>query len=154
MILFVFPSNFTCAEALLSSKWLHICLPMGSSELISLSALLAYAAFASSIKLYYLNPWVFFLFCFYLIEEGSEWEAGWVFGCWLGQSIVAKQSMQLCPLEVCTLICDLYPNFFINNFQLFHMKLYCWEVFFLQLQNPVPPFPFVPRRCCFQGSHK
>lgn len=45
---FVFPSQL---EALLSWRWLHICLPMGSSKLIPLHALLSCGTFPLLIKL-------------------------------------------------------------------------------------------------------
>jgi len=74
-----------CDKALLSSKWLNICLPMWNSEQIPLFALLVHIAFAFPIKLSLSQPVSLFAFYFLSALLGqSEWLGGWTFGCWPG----------------------------------------------------------------------
>jgi len=77
------------AEALLSGKWLDICLPMGSSELLNVFYLLAWTAFAFPIKLplsLSMSLLAFLIFSPHPMREGRDQAAGWGLACWAGST--------------------------------------------------------------------
>jgi len=76
---FVFPINCYTLWALLSWKWMSICLPGGSSKLIPCFALLVHVAFALPSKLPFLSLQVPALLPFYF-SLCPTWRR-WVSGC-------------------------------------------------------------------------
>jgi len=68
---FVFPRNHYVWWALLSWKWLNICLPMGSSEWIPYFAMLVHIAFALPSKLSLCQPMRSYTFTFLIFLPRS-----------------------------------------------------------------------------------
>lgn len=77
-----------CDKALLSWKWLNLCLLMAPSEWILYFALFTHAAFAFSIKISLSQPSRFFSFLLIWFPspacwERDAWAAVWGLSCWL-----------------------------------------------------------------------
>ena len=81
-MVFAFPRNHYSRWALLSWKWLHICLPNGDSEGISCFALLVYTAFALPLSLLSLSQLLSsHIFAFLILSPPGEGEQAAV-RCW------------------------------------------------------------------------